>query len=98
MPWKTTIHQQRLNFIAIAVLPGVNFRDLCRKFAISAPTGCKWLARYRATGADGFHELSRQPPAQPSEVPCPLAKGIDRLAQKASELGCQKAPRLSKAG
>lgn len=90
MPWKTTLHQQRLAFIAIAVLPHVNFRDLCRKFTISAPTGYKWLARYRAAGTDGFHELSREPQRSPQKFRAPWRKELIVLRRKHPSWGVKK--------
>jgi transposase len=33
----------------------------CARFGISRKTGHKWLARYRAQGAAGLHDLPRAP-------------------------------------
>jgi putative transposase len=90
MPWKTSTHQQRLNFVSLALLPAVNFRDLCRNFAISAPTGYKWLARYRAGGANGLHELSREPKCSPQKFRSLWRKEVIALRRKHPSWGVKK--------
>jgi transposase InsO family protein len=90
MPWKTSAHQQRLDFVSVAVQPHVNFRDLCRKFTISAPTGYKWLARYRAVGANGLHELSRGPRRSPQQFRSPWRNEIITLRRKYPNWGAKK--------
>ena len=62
MPWHISdLMSQRLEFVQLAQQPGVNFRQLCRRFGISARTGYKWLARYRAEGPAGLADRSRRP-------------------------------------
>ena len=90
MPWKTSAHQQRLNFVSKAVLPNVNFRELCRHFTITAPTGYKWLARYRAVGAKGLHELSREPQCSPQKFRSPWRKKVIALRRKHPSWGVKK--------
>src|ERR1700682_1122700 len=51
MPWKeVSIMSAREEFVVLASQEGANVRELCRRFKISAPTGYKWLTRYRAGG------------------------------------------------
>ena len=90
MPWKTTDHQQRLNFITAALEPRVNFRELCRQFSISAPTGYKWLARYKSSGTDGLHELSRKPQGNPLKFRGPWQNEIIVLRKKHPSWGVKK--------
>lgn len=61
MPWReVSVMEQRREFVRLAEQDGVNRRELCRRFGISAQTGYKWRAR----SADGDAELadrSRRP-------------------------------------
>ena len=71
MPWRevSTVDQRR-EFVALASVEGVNRRDLCRRFGISAHTGYKWLLRACEKDAD-LNDRSRRPhssPLQCSEV------------------------------
>jgi len=90
MPWKTSPHQQRRNFVSRAAVPSVNFRALCRQFAISAPTGYKWRARSRASGADGLHELSRAPRRSPRKFRAWWPKELIALRRKHPTWGVKK--------
>jgi transposase InsO family protein len=56
---------QRLEFVQLAASGGINFRELCRRFRISAPTGYKWLARYRTDGSGALADRSRRPHHSP---------------------------------
>ena len=47
MPWReVSVMDQKLDFVRLALLPGANRRELCRRFGISATTGYKWLRRF----------------------------------------------------
>ncbi|HXQ17419.1 MAG TPA: helix-turn-helix domain-containing protein, partial [Caulobacteraceae bacterium] len=39
---------ERREFVRLALLEGVNRRELCRRFGISAEAGYKWLRRWQA--------------------------------------------------
>lgn len=66
MPWQTfDLMSRRLEFVTLATGGGVGFRELCRRFHISAPTGYKWLARFRAGGAGALADRSRRPLRSP---------------------------------
>src|SRR5438093_2258602 len=90
MPWKNSAHQLRLNFVSIAAQSCANFRALCRKFFVSAPTGYKWLARFRANGADGLHELSRGPRHSPQKFRFRWRNAIIVLRRKHPSWGVKK--------
>ncbi len=54
MPWKEmSAMDQREEFVALALKEGANRRELWRRFAISAPTAYKWLARHEAGAVCG---------------------------------------------
>lgn len=65
MPWRevSTVDQRR-EFVALASVEGVNRRELCRRFGISAQTGYKWLVRGCDKGAD-LNDRSRRPHSSP---------------------------------
>jgi transposase InsO family protein len=90
MPWKTSAHQQRLLFVTAAAQPGANLRELCRQFAISAPTGYKWLARYKTRGEDGLFDSSRQPRRNPGKFRLPWHKELIVFRRKHPTWGVKK--------
>lgn len=66
MPWEAMSKRDlRLEFVTAAVREGANVRLVCRRYGVSAKTGYKWLARFKAEGAAGLEERSRRPGASP---------------------------------
>jgi transposase InsO family protein len=66
MPWRErSIMQQREEFVRLALLPGSNMSELCRRFEISRNNGYKWLARYLMEGQAGLTARSRRPKRSP---------------------------------
>jgi transposase-like protein len=62
MAWKeVSIVVLRQDFVMLALQPGANIRELCRRFAISPTTGYKWLRRYRQDCEETFSDRSRRP-------------------------------------
>jgi transposase InsO family protein len=58
MPWReVSVMEQRREFVRLVLGEGVNRRELCRRFGISAQTGYKWLSRFAA----GDQELADRP-------------------------------------
>jgi transposase InsO family protein len=55
----------KLEFVRLAGSPGVNRRELFRRFGISATLGYRLLSRYAAQGEAGLEERSRRPRASP---------------------------------
>ena len=70
MPWKVTdVMDQKIRFVARAVVPEANMSALCREFGISRPTGYYWLKRYREAGSvTGLRERSRRPYSSPKRT------------------------------
>jgi transposase InsO family protein len=62
---------QRREFVRLAEQEGVNRRELCRRFGISAPTGYKWLAR-SADGDGTLVDRSRRPRHSPRRTAAEL--------------------------
>ena len=50
----------KTEFVALALQPGSNKRELCRRFGISAPTAYKWLKRFELEGVKGLQTQSRR--------------------------------------
>jgi transposase InsO family protein len=62
---------QREEFVRLALMPGANKRELCRRFGISRSNCYKWVDRYLAEGRSGLADRSRRPhrsPTRTSEV------------------------------
>lgn len=54
MPWQeVTRVSLRQEFVVLALQPGNNRRELCRRFGVAPKTGDKWLARYAREGLSG---------------------------------------------
>lgn len=69
MPWKeSSLMSCRMEFVQLALQPGSNVRELCRRFDISAKTAYKWLARYEQNGQAGLQDLSRRPGNSPGRT------------------------------
>ena len=65
MPWRAvSVMDQRREFVRLAMLEGVNKRELCKRFGISADTGYRWLARHVA-GDTALADRSRRPHSSP---------------------------------
>jgi transposase InsO family protein len=66
MPWmETHTLDQRRTFIDDLDSGHWSMSELCARFGVSRPTGYKWLARYRAGGADALGDRSHAPHACP---------------------------------
>ncbi len=62
MVWQETgIMDARLSFIVDCLEREETMVALCARYGISRKTGYKWLARYRAQGGAGLHDLPRAP-------------------------------------
>jgi transposase InsO family protein len=77
MPWNPCDAMKlKRDFVELAGREGANMRELCRRFGIAAPTGYKWLARFREQGDEGLRELSRRPQASPAKTDAGLEAKI----------------------
>lgn len=62
MPWRETCAMdERMRFVVAASEDEAVMTEVCAEFGISRQTGYKWLARYRAEGAEGLQDRSRAP-------------------------------------
>jgi len=100
MPWDTRDTMSlRQEFVLLATHEGVNRRELCRRFGISAKTAYKWLARYAQDKTLGLEERSRRPLCSPSRTPPELEAQVLALRQEHPAWGGRKiSKRLKKLG
>ena len=57
MPWEEVTRMSlRQEFVQLAMQPGANRRELCRRFKISPKTAYKWLGRYKLAGQEGLED------------------------------------------
>jgi putative transposase len=68
MPWKEIQKvNQRTDFVMEAIKTE-NFRELCRRYGISAKTGYKWKARALKEGTQRLEDRSRRPRSHSAEL------------------------------
>jgi transposase InsO family protein len=68
MSWKKDLMTQRFEFITLALTPGANRAELCRRFEISRKTGYKWLSRFGRGGAEALQDQSHRVVHQPMQT------------------------------
>ena len=89
MPWlEVSVKELREEFVGLALAPGANVSDLCRRFGIDRSTGHKWLRRYAAEGSSGLADRSRRPHASPSRTDAAVEAEVLRIrAERATTPG-----------
>jgi len=91
MPWHTsTFMSQRFEFVVLASQAGINFRQLCQRFGISAKTGYKWCQRYLVGGQAALGDRSRRPQRSPRQCPAAVAAAVIALRQQEPTWGARK--------
>jgi transposase InsO family protein len=75
MPWGSAL-ERREEFVRLAVSPGANVSELCRRFGVSRSNGYKWLERHASAGVAGLAERSRRPLSSPGQTPAELAAQV----------------------
>ena len=89
MPWsQVSIMEQREEFVRLARLDGVNRRELCRRFGISAQTGYKWLRRFAA--GERLDDRSRRPKSSPQRVSAAWEEAVVRVREEHPAWGARK--------
>lgn len=81
---------QRFEFVVLAQQPGVNFRELCRRFGISRKTGYKWRSRYAACGAPGLTDRERRPKHSPARCAEEVSAKVVELRREHPTWGGRK--------
>lgn len=93
MPWRAvSVMDQRREFVQLAMLEGVNRRELCKRFGVSADTGYRWLARYVA-GDTALADYSRRPHSSPKHCPPDLEAQVVAVRAAHPAWGARKIAR-----
>jgi transposase InsO family protein len=83
MPWREVTRMSlREEFVKLAIQPGANRRELCRRFEIAAKTGYKWLQRYAAEGRSGLEDRSRRPRRSPKRTAADIEQRVIGLRRE----------------
>jgi transposase InsO family protein len=85
MPWEErSVIDQREEFVRLALQPGVNVRELCRRFGISRSNGYKWLERYLTEGPGGLVNRSRRPRRSPTRTADMVEREVLRIRERSN--------------
>jgi transposase InsO family protein len=91
VPWQeVSTMSLRKEFVTLAMHPGANVSELCRRFGISRKTGYKCLGRYIAAGDAGLSDVSRRPCASPRRTPASIEQALLELRQAHPAWGARK--------
>ncbi len=94
MPWnEVSAVDLRREFVSLARNEGVNIRQLCQRFGISAKTGYKWLERFAQGGAESLADRSRRPHVSPHKTETELEQAVVTLRGKHPAWGGRKLAR-----
>ena len=97
MPFlERSIMSQREEFCRLALMPGSNVRELCRRFGIAPATAYKWLGRYRAEGVAGLVDRSRRPVRSPGRSSPAVEGRVLEVRAEHSTWGGRKIRRVLK--
>jgi transposase InsO family protein len=96
MPWGSAV-DRRLEFVRLALAPGANRSELCRRFAVSRSNGYKWVRRFQAEGPNGLQERSRRPHSSPAQTPPEIEARVLAMRADHPAWGGQKIRRVLKA-
>lgn len=75
---------QREEFVRLALMPGTNKEELCRRFGISRSNGYKWLRRYAGEGRAGLADRSRRPHRSPERTEAAVEAEVVRIRARSN--------------
>src|SRR5215469_16567206 len=85
MPWRElTVIDQREEFVRLALAPGANKTELCRRFGVAHSNGCKWVSRYLAEGRAGLADRSRRPHSSPTQTASAVEAEVLRIRDESN--------------
>jgi transposase InsO family protein len=85
MSWEDrSVIDQREEFARLALVPGANKSELCRRYKVSRSNGYKWLQRYRAEGRAGLVDRSRRPRHSHLRTPAAVEAEILRIRERSN--------------
>jgi transposase InsO family protein len=83
MPWKETCTvDEREAFVQAWLSREFTMSELCTRFAVSRPTGYKWVERFYVEGTQGLGDRSRAPKQHPNATPTDQAATILALKRR----------------
>jgi transposase InsO family protein len=100
MPWQPRdLMDTKREFVQLALQEGVNRRELCRRFGISAKTGYALLKRFAVQGDAAYTPRSRRPLSSPTRSSTQIEQAVVALRRQHPAWGGRKiARRLSDLG
>ena len=91
MPWnEVDTMSLRREFVSLAIEPGANIRELCRRFGVSPKTGYKCINRYRLEGPEGIRDRSRRPKHTPRRTSPEMEKRVVKIRESHTAWGGRK--------
>ena len=91
MPWKrTTIMEQKIEFICEWRTGKYTITELCRNFEISRPTAYKLISRFEKQGFEGLKKQSRAPMKHPNSTKENIIESILNLKAEYKLWGAKK--------
>ena len=90
MSWKSSIMEQRIEFVRLASVEGQAFSEACSRFGVSRKTGYKWMARFKAEGESGLADRSRRPKKSPGKSSRKTESMVVKLREKHPRWGGRK--------
>jgi transposase InsO family protein len=82
MPWRDmSVIELREEFVRLALAPGANRSELCRRFGISRCKGYKWLGRFAVEGCAGLQDRVRRPHESPARTQAAVEAHVLRLRE-----------------
>jgi transposase-like protein len=95
MGWREqTAMTEREEFVRLAQQGGIPFRDLCRRFGISAKTGYKWVGRADESTPAWSSDRSRRPHTSPGRTSPEIEDLVVAARQQYPTWGGRKIVRL----
>jgi putative transposase len=88
MPWKETCTvDEREAFVQAWLSREFSMSELCTRFAVSRPTGYKWVERFCAEGMLGLADHSRAPALHPNATAADQVAAILALKRRHASWG-----------
>ena len=99
MPFKgCSLMDQREEFCRLALMPGANKRELCRRWGVSPQAGYKWLKLYILSGREGLSDRSRRPRGSPWRTPQAVELDVLMVREEHPAWGGRKLQRVLRDG
>jgi transposase InsO family protein len=89
MPFPEKV-EAREELCRLALAPGANRRELCRRFKVRPRILYKWLERYRLEGVAGLSDRSRRPRHSPSRTDAEMEAAVLAVRQENPVWGGRK--------